>query len=185
MEHHAMDNSTDYLKFYDDEHYLLTEVGKCFRTTGELKAADLYMIFIWKANRAKNYHRDRLKRLVSTDCFQDAVDALASSLRECVSEKGRLEVLMNRWGFQLATASAILTILYPDEFTVYDYRVRRELGLTENLAQHVFSGSLWSKYVTFREKVKSETPSNLCLRDKDRFLTGRSFRKEVEHDCIE
>ena len=178
-----MDKKTDYLKFYDYEHYLLTEVGPRFRKTGELSAADLYLVFIWKANRAKNYHRDRLKGLVPTRCFQDAADAIASSLRRCTGEKERLEMLMNKWGFQLPTASAILTIFYPDEFTVYDYRVREELGLTENLSQRVFSDSLWSRYLAFREKVKSETPSHFCLRDKDRFLIGRSVRREVERDC--
>ena len=178
-----MSDTTDYLKFYDDEQYLLTEVRERFQKTGELQATDLYMMLIWKANRAKNYHRDRLKHLVPTGSFQDAANAVASSLHTCTSEKERLGVLMNRWGFQLATASAILTILYPDEFTVYDYRVHDELCMGKDLSQRGFSDSLWSEYVAFRESVRRETPLHLSLRDKDRFLIGRSYRKQVEIDC--
>lgn len=47
----------DYLKYYDVEKYLLEEVGKRFRETGELEPADFYTILIWKAERAKNRHK--------------------------------------------------------------------------------------------------------------------------------
>ena len=44
---------TDYLKYYDLEHYLLEEAGPRFRSSGAIEPIDLFMIFIWKANRAK------------------------------------------------------------------------------------------------------------------------------------
>jgi len=180
-----MDDSTDYLKFYDDEQYLLEEVSSRFHDTGQITAADFYMLLIWKANRAKNYHRDRLKSMVPSGMFQDAVNEIAASLRKIVEEKERLRLLMVSWGFSLPTASAILTILYQEEFTVYDYRVREELGSRKDLSQRVFSDELWSEYEEFREMVRAATPTHLSLRDKDRFLMGRSLRRGVESDCLD
>lgn len=40
----------------------------------------------------------------------------------------RLRVLMEDYGFLLPMATAILTVLWPDEFTVYDIRVCDSLG---------------------------------------------------------
>jgi hypothetical protein len=76
-----------------------------------------------------------------------------------------------------------LTILYPEDFTVYDYRVCDEVGerYTPWLS---FSERLWDKYEQFQDAVISNTPSHLSLRDKDRFLIARSIRKEIEVDCI-
>ena len=51
----------DYGKFYYLERYLLEEVGPRFRSSGILEPIDLFMIFIWKANRAKTRVRDNLK----------------------------------------------------------------------------------------------------------------------------
>ena len=41
---------------------------------------------------------------------------------------------MTKWAFRLPTASAILTVLYPDVFTVYDRRVCKVLGAFDQLA---------------------------------------------------
>jgi len=123
-----MHDSIDYLQFYDDERYLLG-VGDHFRKTGKLEAADLYMLFAWKANRAKNYHKNRLKKRACSGSFAGAVSEIAVTLHSTPGQKERHQLLMGKWGFALPTATAILTILYPNEFTVYDYRVCGVLGI--------------------------------------------------------
>lgn len=171
---------TDYLKFYDDERYLIDDVGKRFRETGILDPADFYMLLIWKANRAKNRHRDRLKKKAGS--FQKAVSQIAASVHSSPEQRERLRILMEEWEFALPTATAVLTILYPKEFTVYDVRVCKELGEKYH-PERPFSDSLWTGYEKFREKVRNETPVGLSLRDKDRFLMGRSMRKDIKRDC--
>lgn len=37
-------------------------------------------------------------------------------------------MLVKKWEFFLPTAAAILTILYPDEFAIFDWRVCDELN---------------------------------------------------------
>ncbi len=174
-----MGNPIDYRKFYDDEEHLL-EVGRVFRADGTLAAVDFYMLLAWKANRAKNYHRERLKEQAGT--FQAAVAGIAFDLSTAGNPKDKLQVLMEKWWFALPTASAVLSLLYPDEFTVYDQVVCGEL-------QHPcrpwlsFSDRLWAEYQTYKQRVINETPGNLSLRDKDRFLIGRAYRKSAEEQC--
>ena|SRR2546425_10517940 len=133
----------NYLDYYDDETYLL-RVGERFRQTGKIEPADFYMILVWKANRAKNYHRDRLKDIAGGS-FETAVSTIASELFSATEEKLRLEILLGKWKFALPTASAILTILYPKDFTIYDYRVCKEVGRPYR------SWLGWDEYVQFKK----------------------------------
>ena len=90
---------------------------------------------------------------------------------------------MDDWWFALPTATAILSLLYPDNFTVYDVIVCKEVE-QEYRPNRSFSESLWLEYIDYREKVRAATPHDLSLRDKDRFLIGRAYRKGVEADCV-
>jgi hypothetical protein len=53
----------DYRRYYWREQFLFDEVGPRFRETGQLDAADFYLILIWKAERAKGRHKKRLAKL--------------------------------------------------------------------------------------------------------------------------
>jgi hypothetical protein len=170
----------DYRKFYDLEHYLFTEVGPRFAETGEIAPADFYIIIIWKANRAKTRVRDRLDE--KRGGFNEAVRSIAASLRASTGQRERLEVLMKVWGFRLPLASAILTVLYPDDFSVYDVRVCGQLGAHRELAGREYSDRLWDEYQQFLHAVNKATPPGLSLRDRDRYLWGRSFYEDVTKD---
>jgi hypothetical protein len=76
-------------------------------------------------------------------------------------------------------ASAVLTILYPDDFTVYDRRVCTMLGFPHK-DWSFFSDKCWTEYERYNEEVCKNTPPGLTLRDRDRFLWGRSLREDAE-----
>lgn len=171
---------TDYLKFYDLEHYLFTEVSGRFRRTGKISSADFYMIIIWKANLAKTRIRNRLSK--HEGGFAGAVEALIAALRDADGPAERIEILMKTWRFRLPMATAILTVLYPHEFTVYDPRVCEQLGAFEGLSDRQFSETLWDDYCSYMAVVSRAAPSGLSLRDKDRFLWARSFYEGVMKD---
>ena len=140
-------------------------------------------MLIWKAERAKNYHKKRLAKLAGS--FANAVNQLASGIHQSADHKGRLKYLMDKWWFQLPTATAILSLLYPDDFTVFDWRVCDELGIDyEPWHSRGFSDGLWEYYLLFKKSLERETPANLSLRDKDRFLIGRSNRKSIVAECV-
>ncbi len=161
------------------EPYLLDVVGAHFRKTGQLSPGDFWLILIWKANRAKNHQRRRLER---DRTFDDAVEAIAEQLHGADKPQERLQVLMATWGMRLPTASAVLTVLYPEEFTVYDIRVCNQLEAFHPLAHRPFSETLWCEYVCFREAVRTATPANLTLRQKDHHLWGKSLMEQVRSD---
>jgi hypothetical protein len=179
-------DGVDYLDYYNDEHYLLDKVGPRFRKTGNLEPSDFLMILVWKANRAVGHHIKRLQE--RGECsFNEAVSRIAQSLHSCTRPKEKLQLLITKWWFALPTATAILTILYPEEFTVYDVIVCEELK-HKYRPQLYASDSPWEEYEAYQAKVLSTAPSELSLRDKDRWLTGHHYyewlkKKELELGC--
>jgi hypothetical protein len=81
-------------------------------------------------------------------------------------------------------ASAVLTVLYPDDFTIYDILVCKELKLKYR-PEMPFSEKCWNEYQRYKKLVCEKAPAHLSLRDKDRFLRGRSIRKKAERDVTE
>lgn len=163
------------------EPYLLDVVGPHFRRTGELSPEDFWLILIWKANRAKNHQRRRLEA-EGARTFSEAVTAIAKQLHGANTAEARLGLLMTTWGMRLPTASAVLTVLYPEEFTVYDIRVCDQLGDFHALVHRPSSAKLWGKYCRFRQAVETATPTNLTLRQKDHHLWGKSLMEQVRSD---
>lgn len=97
-------------------------------------------------------------------------------------EKDRLRWLWEDWEFRLPMASAILAMLYPDEFTIYDVRVCDTLGRFHNLNNLVNFENLWCDYQAFKHAVEESAPGDLTLRDKDRYLWGKSFYEQLMRD---
>jgi hypothetical protein len=87
-------------------------------------------------------------------------------------------------------ATAILTVLYPDEFTVYDERVVGQLGNTWTLARELYSASTreaarstrWDAYQRYVALVEDAAPAGLSLRDKDRYLWAKSLHEQLQDE---
>src|SRR5262249_35190538 len=118
----------DFRAYYDLEEYLFGTVSHRFAQSNTLSAFDFFCIVIWKANRAKTFIARRLLTHKNYPDLNTAVHALLSELAAAPLPKDKLYVLFEIWGFGLPTASAILTVLYPEEFSVYDVRVCDSLG---------------------------------------------------------
>lgn len=177
MSNESQDN---YLAFYDLESYLFETVHKRFGRERSLSAFDFFCIVIWKANRAKSKIARRLLGHEGVTDLEDAVRKLTCAIAKADSPRERMRALMEDWGLLLPMASAILTVLYPEEFTIYDYRVAEEVHCP-GLGNLCFE-SLWPKYEAFRQKVCQAVPGDLCLRDKDRCLSGKSFCEQLAGD---
>lgn len=117
----------DYRDLYGLENYLFSKVSARFTKTKTLSAFDFFCIVIWKANRAKSKVARRLLDAGFVD-LPSAVAELARDIDRFPERKERFRVLIQKWRFRLPMASAILTVLYPDEFSVYDARVCETLG---------------------------------------------------------
>lgn len=171
----------DFLQYYDLESYVFGTVRSRFHEHGRLSAFDFFSIVIWKANRAKSKIAERLLKKGDGN-LETAVSALTEGLAKQPSRRDRLHYLWHDWGFRLPMASAILTVLFPDDFTIYDYRVCNQLGDFHNLDNLSRFEDMWHGYERLVTRVCEETPAGLSLRDKDRYMWGASAAKQLETD---
>jgi len=166
-----MEEAIGPLAYYNPETYLFPLIERRFAENGSLDARALHLIIDWKASRARTLHRDRL--IAASGSFEAAAEGIAADLRTAPGPEQRLQALLTTWGFRLPTASAILAVLYPDTFTVYDIRVCNILGRFHGLGDRRWSPALWSEYQAFAAAVRSAAPAGLSLRDCDRWLWGK------------
>ena len=171
----------NYLQYYHLEPYLFGTVRKRFTKKGHLSAFDFFCILIWKANRAKSMHARRLLRYGVGD-LDKTVATLTRAVRDAGDPKQRLGVLMMDWGFKLPTATAILTVLYPEEFTVYDVRACESVGGFQKLGNWSKPDRVWEGYVEFLAAVRAKGPKGRSLRDADRYLWAKSFAEGLRAD---
>jgi len=191
MVHMRMTSATamDYGQFYDLESYLFKTVSDKFREQGFLCAFDFFCIIIWKANRAKSKIAQKIMDIssdsLSGGSLEERVHYLTKTLSERQTPKDRLRYLLNDLKFRLPMASAILTVLYPDEFTIYDVRVCNQLSGKERhlrLVNRSDFEEVWEGYMAFKKAVEDAVPHVSGLRDKDRYLWGKSFYEQLSTD---
>lgn len=168
----------DYKKLYNLERYLLEDVKDNFNKREYLTADEFFCIIIWKANRSKTKIKARLKKIDKN--LQKVVRKITSDLFNKKTHKEKLSYLMSpECGFRLPMASAILTILYPSEFTVYDIRVCNMLKNFHKLQNKTNSDKIWEGYQKFKAAVINAVPNEANLRDKDRYLWAKSFCEDL------
>lgn len=172
----------DYLLYQQREEYLFTKVHRRFHTEHSLGAFDLFSIIVWKANRAKSRVASRLQSK-QKESLEAASRRLTSGLWRCADDEERLLVYLRReWGLGLPMASAILSVCWPERFTIYDYRVCEELEDFESLSSVTHPARLWKGYESFRNAVVAAAPKGLTLRECDRYLWGRSTAEQLKRD---
>jgi hypothetical protein len=175
------ESALDYVRLYDLERYLFEDVRYRFHADGSLGAFDLFCVVIWKANRATKHMAARLlKQRHST--LEDACRDLTRAIHEAPDERSRFMVLVEPWGFRIPMASALLTVLYPGQFTVYDVRACDVLDNFHALNNRTKPETMWNGYIEFMDAVKKAAPPHLSLRDKDRYLWARAFAEQLERD---
>jgi hypothetical protein len=181
----------DYVRYYDLETYLFEDVHRRFHQDKCLNAFDLFSIIIWKANRSKSKLASRLIRkypkLKPAQALEKAATSFTNALATAKTHEGRLLLAIGDWKFRLPMASAILTVLWPEDFTVYDYRVceellQGELGNFRWLSDKAANHKLWLRYCDYLGAVKKAVPSVTRLREKDMYLWGKSAANQLEID---
>jgi len=161
----------DYKRYYNLEEYLFHNVGPRFRKTNTLSVEDFFCIVIWKANRAKTNIKKKLSKMTT---LSEAIGELTDDIVRGESSEEKLNVMIKKWKFGLPMATAVLTVLYPDDFTVYDYRVREQLGLDD-----IYSVKKYLKDFLPEVKKYSEL-RNMSMRETDKELWGKSFFDDLQ-----
>lgn len=169
----------NYLKYYFLEKYLFGEVRNNFKRNQCLSPEEFFCIVIWKRNASKT----KIKRGIKT--INKTVHTITSDIYKAKGRKQKLKILTSIPNVGIAIASAILTVLYPKDFTVYDYHVLGEINKgkkeEEKIKDFSYSKNMISEYFKFLNEVKKIAKSkNLSLRDADRYLWGRSFYQDLK-----
>jgi len=162
----------DYHKYYFLEDYLFNEVRNNFLKNGFLTPEEFFCIIIWKANRAKTRIRTRL--LSKNNNLERTIKELTGDIFKEQEDIKKLGILLKKWKFYLPMATAILTVLYPDNFTIYDKRVCGQISFKETNSRKKY-------YYDFLPRIKEITQrQDLSLRDADRYLWGKSFYEDLK-----
>lgn len=163
----------EFFEYYLLEDYLFDAVSRTFQERGYLTPEEFFSIVIWKANRAKTKIKRKLTR--NGKDLAEVIKSLTMQIHAAQDDESRLRLLLERWQLALPMATAILTVLYPDRFTVYDVRVRSQLRISD-FARH--KRQVERYFQEFLPAVRS-TPRGWSLRDKDKFLWGKSFSQDL------
>jgi hypothetical protein len=177
-----MSEDINYEKFYDLDNYLFKDITNFFQLNKYLTGLQFYLILIWKARRAIKPNSQKILNKDKSKTFDEGVKILTHKIYEAKSNLDKIKILFS-WEFRMATASAILTVLYPKIFTIYDYRVSEhdKLKIFKSLGNIVEGEKAKEKkaerYLEFVEAVKKLKLGKdvNSLRSKDRYLWGRSF----------
>ena len=175
----------NYLEYYDIEKYLFSKVHKRFHQDGCIGAFDFFSTVSWKSNRPKGIIRDALHERCQD--LDQAVQSLTRDIHDATDHKNRLYILLDVRGIRLPMATAILTIFYPNYFTVYDRRICNQLGDFSSLASRS-RVMIWEGYKEFRQAVREEAirkgaPKRLRLRDMDRWLWALDVANQLKKEC--
>jgi hypothetical protein len=162
------------IALYNLEDYLFRTVSPRFKAEGTLDAHDFFAIVVWKSNRAKTLIRAGLANT------HTSVHDLLRAVFAARTPAEKVETLIAVPGIGLPMASAILTVCYPDDFTVLDYRAwatLRALGyrLPKTLA---WNARGYLKYCDTCKRIAAKV--GVSLRDLDRALWAKSWEGDLQ-----
>jgi len=159
---------------YDLERYLFEVVSPRFQRDRTLSARDFFAIIIWKSNRTKTRIAQGLRAAGATP---------EELLRQVgLEEEGlrQVRILKRIKGIGLSIASAILTVCYPDKFTVLDYRAWETLQAISVPGLPARKPSTPARYVDYCDACALFADGlGLSLRDLDRALWARSWEEDL------
>lgn len=160
-----------YLKYYWLENYLFDDVNKNFHNRGHLIPEEFFAIVIWKSNRAKTNVRGGIIKSKRT------IRAITSEIFQAKTPEQKFNVFLSPKvpNIGIPIASAILTVCYPNDFTIADYRACASL---KNFGEEVGGNPTIniSTYFEYLDKCKKLAHKyKVSLRDFDRVLWAKDF----------
>jgi len=177
------------LDCYDPEGRVFPKIAEKISIGQDLSKQDVLLILKWKLGRLKDHNSQTV-----TNANIDKINEAVRDARKSDHQVAALEALRCIPGIGLATATVILTVGYPEEFTVIDWRVLKELDLFPSNLSAAQQGSKreredynaddWTpeKYLSeYLPKVSARADLWGCsLRDADRALWGLSVHRRVQ-----
>ncbi len=145
-----------YLEFYDLEYFLFNNIGKQVKRKGYLDFDDFFAIAMWKSNRQKpNYLKNK-----------DSIKSISKLAFRENDESKKIELLCSLSGVGIPTASAILTVVFPERYAIIDIRCVEMLKKLGFKLSNNMSVNNWIEYLkTMRGLAKKY---NITPREMDK-----------------
>ncbi len=149
-------NIKKYIEIYG-EGYLFNVIGPRVKKRGYFKFSEFYDICMWKSARQKQrYIQNR-----------DIIEEISKKAFAEKDERRKMKILSkNLDGVGIPTASALLTVVYPESYAVIDIRCLEMLRKMNCNINKYPSLNIWGKYLKImREwsKENSVTPRELDM----------------------
>jgi hypothetical protein len=173
------------LDCYDPESRVFPEIRKRLSKSEGLSKRDVLLILKWKLGRIRGSN----SKTVSDENLNKINKAIVDA-KKPEKAVAALKALDKVPGIGLATATAILTVCYPDAFTIIDERVLESLELfprwydKKKKRREKYSTADWTAKGYVKEylpRVKEcKDQWNKTLREADQVLWGLSVNRRVE-----
>lgn len=162
-----------YIKLYDTEKYLFDVVGFEAKSRGYLTFKEFYQIAMWKSVRPK-------KRYIANENKQH-IKSITKMAFARTNEVEKIKLLCELKGVAIPTASAILTIVFPEKYAVIDVRCMETLRekFKQEIGKYV-SLKTWSDYLRIMRKLAKE--NNITPRELDMALFAMHREKLEKED---
>jgi hypothetical protein len=170
------------LDHYDLENRSFPKIALRISAGRELTKQDILQILAWKHGHLKESSVDTV-----SDANLAAINEAVKIAREAGRETESLEALQIIHGIGLVTATAILSISYPQEYAVIDWRVLETLNLfppcigQKRDKKRDYPSLTAETYIfDYLPKVKAQRDVWGCtLRDTTRTLCGLSVHRHI------
>lgn len=176
------DKLSEYIKYYNSniEEYIFNELSNKFKKDG-LSIEDFFVICSWKSTRPLKKILNGLikKNKGNNQSIKDFVKKFTKELFQNKNHEERLKMLLEIDGIHLAMASAILTVLDKEKYTIYDFRVceYKKMKQYKKLQNKEKSKLTWKEYEQYINAIKEiqEEENIKSLRETDKSLWAKSF----------
>ena len=163
-----------YLKEYDLEKQLFGKINRNFRENRTLSDEEFFKIIIWKSNRVKGKVLEGIRK------SKKSVKQIMRDVYNVKIPEEKIKILTSIKGIGLPIASAILTVCYPNKFTILDYRVW-DILFKDKKVKSKNPPKTISEYLDYVDICKNYAKKlKLSLRDFDRAMWGRSFNEDLK-----
>lgn len=151
-------NTKKYLALYNIEDYVFKVIGRKARKRGCLTFNEFYCIGMWKSARQKpNYLKNKkLVKFLTKEAFKQP------------DEKKKITSLLIMRGVGIPTASALLTVVYPDKYAIIDIRCVEMLKKLGFKLKSSMTLKNWLNYLQITRDLAKE--NNITPRELDKVL---------------
>ena len=132
-----IDGIKRYIELYDTENYLFKVIGPAVRKRGYFLFDEFYKICMWKSARQKQRYIEN----------KDSIEKISWAVFEEKDETKKMEFLCKLKGVSIPTASALLSVVYPEKYAVIDIRCLETLKEMDYKIGNYPSAKTWIKYV--------------------------------------